>query len=812
MNGRLTQLQVTDFRSIRGTIDVPLDAPVVLVHGPNGSGKTSLLSAIELSLTGTVGSLRRFDSDYVKNLVHYDAHSSSVVISAEHDDVQAKPAKIIISEGVIEGQHLLSDPQKQFFTERAFLAQATLSRLLEIYEASDARQTASPLTRFVNDLLGLDQLDALVDGLKPSRDKRLLVKSLPLYGQVDQMMSEHEDELTRVQDSLGRARGEGEQLASEALDAIAKFDVKSIDDLDAERSQLGDHDMETNESVALAALKRDVEATLAVWKRVGYDNSSGETSEAERLLSECRVAFGVWSEAARPALEKELEAAKQLYADLPPPSRVGWSEAHTEALRLLKKESETVAARLERDQQISIELEQVRKSLNKALDRDARLVDQLSRLAAESGDLAHALSEIAPHIDDEVCPVCQRDFTEVSQTTLRDHLTTHIAALSQTASRLSALTSERQSLRTEISGLRKEHGVLEDRKLDDAEATALRTRKSSLEDLLLKLGELIEAAERGDALEKDIEDATERLSNLRRDSEVRIGIRQSLLEFQERLSLQPPREEVGIDSLFAQCLSAVEQRLSELSQRAQYRKAAIQILDQLTTARERIEELSSKLNGIQEKLDRVKKAIRDANDIRSGLRQLSERAIEARTSIVRDVFNESLNKIWNNLFIRLAPEEPFPPEFELPEEGKGPVEAKLTTRYRGGDRGGNPKAMLSSGNLNTAALTLFLSLHLSVKPLLPWLVIDDPVQSMDEIHIAQFAALLRTLSKQRGRQLIIAVHERPLFDYLALELSPASPSDKLITVELSKDSDGRTICDPRPINWNPEFVFQEEAG
>ena len=48
--------------------------------------------------------------------------------------------------------------------------------------------------------------------------------------------------------------------------------------------------------------------------------------------------------------------------------------------------------------------------------------------------------------------------------------------------------------------------------------------------------------------------------------------------------------------------------------------------------------------------------------------------------------------------------------------------------------------MLSAGNLNTAALTLFLALHLSVEPRFPWLVLDDPVQTMDEVHIAQFAA------------------------------------------------------------------------
>jgi DNA repair protein SbcC/Rad50 len=57
--------------------------------------------------------------------------------------------------------------------------------------------------------------------------------------------------------------------------------------------------------------------------------------------------------------------------------------------------------------------------------------------------------------------------------------------------------------------------------------------------------------------------------------------------------------------------------------------------------------------------------------------------------------------------------------------------------------GGTPGSMLSSGNLNTAALTLFLALHFSVSSRLPWLVLDDPVQSMDEVHIAQFAALIR---------------------------------------------------------------------
>jgi DNA repair protein SbcC/Rad50 len=60
---RLQSITVTDFRSIRGTITVPLDAPVVLIHGPNGVGKTSILSAMELAITGEVPSLQRVEPD-----------------------------------------------------------------------------------------------------------------------------------------------------------------------------------------------------------------------------------------------------------------------------------------------------------------------------------------------------------------------------------------------------------------------------------------------------------------------------------------------------------------------------------------------------------------------------------------------------------------------------------------------------------------------------------------------------------------------------------------------------------------------------
>lgn len=57
---------------------------------------------------------------------------------------------------------------------------------------------------------------------------------------------------------------------------------------------------------------------------------------------------------------------------------------------------------------------------------------------------------------------------------------------------------------------------------------------------------------------------------------------------------------------------------------------------------------------------------------------------------------------------------------------------------------------------------------------------------MDEVHVAQFAGLIRVLAKQHSRQVVIAVHERELFEYLTLELSPAFEGDQLITIELGE--------------------------
>ena len=172
----LKELDITNFRSIRGHVHVPLDAKVVLVHGENGAGKTSLLSAIELGLTGGVHSLRRADPNYARQLLHRSTQFGNVTVKTLGPDGE-KRYEALVDEAGARSIGALEGQLAAFFGERTYLPQSLLGQLLQIYQESGS-DAGSPLAKFVGELLGLDRLDALEVGLKPLTDVRNVRKAV----------------------------------------------------------------------------------------------------------------------------------------------------------------------------------------------------------------------------------------------------------------------------------------------------------------------------------------------------------------------------------------------------------------------------------------------------------------------------------------------------------------------------------------------------------------------------------------------------------------------------------------------------------
>jgi DNA repair protein SbcC/Rad50 len=165
---RLIKLDIEDFRVFRGPVSVPLDADVVLIYGPNGSGKTGLLSALEYAITGAVEDLRTFPEDYPRCLEHIHAsgktYSRLIFESTDGKSLrQAGPASIADNDGFEPAQ--FSESERRFFVEKCYLSQRRLGRLFELYQSCDKEQPEQPLIRFVRELLHLDLLENLTTGL-----------------------------------------------------------------------------------------------------------------------------------------------------------------------------------------------------------------------------------------------------------------------------------------------------------------------------------------------------------------------------------------------------------------------------------------------------------------------------------------------------------------------------------------------------------------------------------------------------------------------------------------------------------------------
>jgi len=807
MTPRIASLTATDFRSLKGSLTVPLDSPVVLIHGRNGAGKTSLLTALELGLTGGLASLERLDPQLSKHLVHKEAASKKAFVSIGVEGLGSNfPAgQFEIDEHKPTGKPALTPALVRQFSERCYLAQSTLTRLLEFYEDNTANGTA--LTRFVKELLGLDALDALIEGLHDSADVRRLRRRAIGFWDMREQLPRMEEDFSRLSKERAAAESQALQLAEAAKQIlmphwpeIVTQPAQTILDLLKDQSQ--EPDLQR-----LTQLRREINDTLSQSQRLVPVAAANQRATIEAASADADAALRGWLDTSGKRLTELFDILRGYFADLPSPIQNRPEQALAYALRSLTTELTRCQQIQSKDQSAQMQVADLLADRKRLSTRLAEIDKQISQHSQEAGQLAQALSALVPHVHSEECPVCSRDFREVSSSPLLGRLTTRIASLTQAAGLLSALSSERSATTSAIATRDREIGAAQAHLLSDEARAENGQRLATLGKSMKTLVALEAEATTGATRFAQAANAAQTLAVARAGDQQSAAMRDSAGRYATALSMDPIGPNEPLQVALQRFLAEVGERLERLTAKESARRNGEAALRELLLKLQSIQAIGVQLaekgavcHGLSAAKEAGERAMEKARDL------LKIAQVE-RSRIVRQVFNDSLNTAWRELFIRLAPEEPFIPAFALPQATKTDVEAMLETLYRDGTRGGNPRAMLSAGNLNTAALTLFLALHLSVKPSLPWLIIDDPVQSMDEVHISQFAALLRTLSKQHGRQVIIAVHEKPLFDYLCLELSPAFEGDRLITVELGRTASGDSIARTQVRDWKPDLAL-----
>ena len=805
----LSELDITNFRSIRGHVHVPLDAKVVLVHGENGVGKTSLLSAIELGLTASVQSLRRADADYARQLLNRSTSRGNVTVKTT-GPVGEQRYEAHLNEMGAHSVTALEPDLASFFGERTYLPQSLLGQLLQIYQEAGSGAD-SPLAKFVGDLLGLDRLDALEAGLKPLTDVRNVRKVVDGWShaeieksRLDELLDDQRRARGVVSETLQGAIGElsdvcatlelSVEVREEALDALANSLLRNEDEAAFDRL--------TDQRRRLTSIRRELEPP-------GSDVTK-QDALSPTAAAEASSAYASWESAhgARIATLRH-QIATLLPIALLPSHHAAFGE---EALPLLQRECKLVAARAE---QARLDLEQLTKArgeLEVAQRQRATMDEEMSRIPKSAGSLSAVLSELSAYVDGDVCPVCDRDFIELESGSLPDHIHGKVRRLSSSAERLLALGRARSEEQVVAERLEGEIERLEARVLDARTMAAIDRQAAALNQAAMELGELTTTLAQGARLRASEVAARRAISEVHARDVALAAARETLSEFAIALGTVGVADEETFGSAASRLDKLLSGERARLERRLAQRRRGSDLLATISSQLARRADIDSAIADYERRWRRADGGLRRAQALREQGISIRKAVDTLRSGIIRREFNDRLNRVWRDLFVRLAPDEPFVPAFHIPPSSTQKLQPALITEYRdGGEAGGTPAAMLSAGNLNTAALTLFIALHLSVPKALPWLIFDDPVQSMDDMHIAHFASLLRTLSKEHGRQVVISVHDRQLFEYLKLELSPAFADDSLLTLELSRRGRQETLCISQRLRFHEETALQRVA-
>ena len=798
-------ISISNFRSIRGTVAIPLQAPAVLVHGPNGAGKSTVMSALELALAGGLSEIASLDS---RHLIHRDSGQAEIRLGLRDGHY----IDITIDPDGIGGVPLLEEDDARFLGERCYLRQRLLGRLLEFYEGP-GKDGETRLTGFVKDLLGLDELEALIDGLDFLRDKRLVKNQVPSFRALEAELKADRPTIGRLAAELRKSKEELSDQRAALGELLASLEIGTP--LEGAARDTLTEGMKADEErlIDLVGMSRDLASVSRRSADAGEDTEAPALGRLEDAASKATSAADAWRDQDGTALELALDALRKTLPGLPAAASASDpGEILAQATASVEIEIERLRIGIQEDDVAQVEAARLQEAIAAVEHRlegfDAQVAESSATDIAES--LAGALAAIAPHIHDETCPVCARDYSEIGTEPLSAHLAVRISELGAQAERMQETAKARVSALSERRALEEQLKVAGAGRLEPEALVEARGVLARLEDAARRLAELKPGVVAGAALLRAKVEAERDLTTARERHRSQDDSLRELKHLASVLGSAAPAEQVPIADAVKGLSTELTRRISELEDRLSTRKRVDELIQHTEQIAARHTEEEEELRNRRAWLSGADAAVADLEARRIVLRQVHSTAESARARTVRAVFDDTLNRSWRELFIRLAPEEPFVPAFKLPRGDRG-LETRLVTEHRDGGPGGPPSAMLSAGNLNTAALTLFLALNLSAPRRLPWLLLDDPVQSMDEIHVAQFAALLRTLTRTAGRRVILAVHDRALFEYLKLELSPARPGEALTTVELERGTDGVSTAATEYVDYVEDPVFAQSS-
>lgn len=205
-----------------------------------------------------------------------------------------------------------------------------------------------------------------------------------------------------------------------------------------------------------------------------------------------------------------------------------------------------------------------------------------------------------------------------------------------------------------------------------------------------------------------------------------------------------------------------------------------------------IERAAAEIRNLETAVEASKSHLEAESAVAKRLREFSERTRESRLEVTRERLN-SIEPLVANIYQRLDPHPAFKSvEFELDMYyNRGTSSPRVSDLEE--QLSADPVLIFSTSQVNIVALSYFIAMSLSMERTgLPFLLLDDPVQSMDDVNVLGFADLCRHLRLRR--QLIVSTHERRLSGLLERKLAPRSEDETTRVIQFTGwDRSGPTV-------------------
>jgi exonuclease SbcC len=384
------------------------------------------------------------------------------------------------------------------------------------YQYQESKKTDSPLTRFVKDLLRLDHLDALIDGLHAAGNVKRLKGLAPLYWDARESIPRLQVRLETSNEELGRARAAARESETKIRENLSRLGLDlRIDGLNIEETtaQLNSAPY-TVALEALARLRREVDSMLVQWQQVSSDVPDDERLVVEERYAQANRRFEEWTAQFGSSWELLSDSISNALALVSPPPRDDPRSAFELLEGSLTSEIERISSALNQDRSNEQAIIGLQQGIDQGNARISLIDGQLSD-TSETDSLAKALSALSPFVQGDVCPLCDRDYREMGETSLASHLSEKIARLTETAGRLQSLAKDRVETLTAVSRTKSLHADAVAKRLDPATRDRMKLSLASYREFLAAQVHFRLAVEYGTRFQREKSLASRALAALR---------------------------------------------------------------------------------------------------------------------------------------------------------------------------------------------------------------------------------------------------------------------------------------------------------